>query len=55
MGPRKNRLCEADTHTQGERDHLPKRPMKMVFTPFLRAWKTPIGWEASKGIRMHTI
>lgn len=52
MGPRKNRLCEADT--QGERDHLPKRPMKMVFTPFLRVWKIPIGWEAPEGIRLHT-
>ena len=26
----------------------------MVFTPFLRVWKIPIGWEAPEGIRLHT-
>ena len=43
----------AETHTQGERDRLPKRPMKMVFTPFLRVWRIPIGWEAPEGIRVN--
>ena len=34
MGPRKNGAREGDT--RGERERLPERPMKIVFTRFLR-------------------
>ena len=40
MGARKNGAREGDT--RGERVRLPKRPMKIVFTRFLRVRKVPI-------------
>ena len=36
-GARKNRACERDT--RGEREHLPKRPMKIIFLAFCECWK----------------
>ena len=40
MGPRKNGAREGDT--RGERERLPERPMKIVFTRFLRVRTVPI-------------
>ena len=40
MGARKNGAREGDT--QGERERLSKRPMKIVFIRFLRVRKVPI-------------
>ena len=37
----KERAREEDT--QGERERLPERPMKIIFTGFLRVWKVSIG------------
>ena len=41
MDARKNGAREGDT--RGERERLPERPMKIVFTRFLRVRKIPIG------------
>lgn len=41
MGTRKNRAREGDT--QGKRERLPKRPMKILSTCFLRVGKIAIG------------
>ena len=48
MGAGKNRACERDM--QGERRRLPKRPMKIVSTRFLRVQKILISQEAPEGI-----
>ena len=40
MSARKNGAREGDT--RGERERLPERPMKIVFTRFLRVRKVPI-------------
>ena len=40
MGARKKGSREGDT--QGEKERLPDRPMKIVFTRFLRVRKVPI-------------
>ena len=36
-GARKNRACERDT--RGERERLPKRPIKIIFLAFCECWK----------------
>ena len=41
MSARKNGAREGDT--RGERERLPERPMKIVFTRFLRVRKVPVG------------
>jgi len=47
--------CARQTHTQGERDRLPKRPMiEDDFYSLSESVKIPFGWEAPEGIRLHT-
>ena len=41
LGARKNWAREGDT--RGERERLPERPLKIVFTRFLRVRKIPFG------------
>ena len=41
MGARKNRAREGDT--RGKRERLPKRPMKIFSTRFLRVRKIAVG------------
>ena len=41
MGARQNGAREGDTRR--ERERLPERPMKIVFTCFLRVRKIPVG------------
>ena len=41
---------QKQTLLQGEREHLPKKPMKIVSARFLRVWNFPIGSEAPEGI-----
>ena len=41
LGTRKNWAREGDT--RGERERLPERPLKIVFTRFLRVRKIPFG------------
>ena len=40
-GARKNGASVRDS--RGERERLPERPMKIVFTRFLRVQKIPVG------------
>ena len=48
MGARKNRARKGDT--RGERECLPERPIRIVFTQFLRVQKISIGLEALEGM-----
>lgn len=48
MGARKNGVCKGDR--RGERECLPERPLRIVFTHFLRVQKIYIGLEAPEGM-----